>query len=111
MKSTATGHDPTWRQCRIWPAASSLPTRTSASVRPSSRPTKPWPASTPFGTPTTPMVCSTHGWVASDVARDGYLGYRHDDYNTPFALFYQPEMAPLPRHVVCALEHGPQAGP
>ncbi len=45
------------------------------------------------------------------MARDGYLGYRQADYNTPFAEFYQPEMAPLPRHVVCALEHGPQAGP
>ena len=42
---------------------------------------------------------------------DGYLGYRVDDYDTSFADFFQPEMAPLPRHVVEALEHGPQAGP
>lgn len=40
-----------------------------------------------------------------------YLGYRPGDADTPFAEFYQPEMAKLPRHVVEALEHGPQAGP
>jgi hypothetical protein len=45
------------------------------------------------------------------MAREGYLGYRHGDYNTPFAEFFRPEMASLPRHVVEALEHGPQAGP
>lgn len=43
--------------------------------------------------------------------RDGYLGYRPEDYQTPFGEFYRPEMAPLPRHVVEALEHGPQAEP
>ena len=42
---------------------------------------------------------------------NGYLGYRVGDYNTPFAEFFQPEMASLPRHVVEALEQGPQAGP
>jgi len=42
---------------------------------------------------------------------DGYLGYRADDHTTAFADFFQPEMAPLPQHVVVALEHGPQAGP
>lgn len=41
----------------------------------------------------------------------GYLGYRGDDAETQFGSFFRPEMAPLPRHVVHALEHGPQAGP
>lgn len=45
------------------------------------------------------------------MAHDGYLGYRPDDYQTPFADFFRPEMAPLPGHVVEALEHGPQAEP
>jgi hypothetical protein len=45
------------------------------------------------------------------MARDGYLGYRDTDYDSPFAEFYRPEMAALPSHVVEALEHGPQAGP
>jgi DAPG hydrolase PhiG domain len=40
-----------------------------------------------------------------------YLGYRHGDPDTGFGKFFRPEMAPLPRHVVEALEHGPQAGP
>ena len=40
-----------------------------------------------------------------------YLGYRAGDYDTSFAEFFQPEMAALPKHVVEALEHGPQAGP
>ncbi|OCB31813.1 hypothetical protein A5675_25720 [Mycobacterium malmoense] len=39
---------------------------------------------------------------------DLYLGYRGDDAKTPFGKFFTPEMAPLPRHVVGALEHGPQ---
>lgn len=38
-----------------------------------------------------------------------YLGYRDGDHDTPFAEYFHPEMAPLPRHVVTALEHGPQA--
>ncbi|WP_156686960.1 DAPG hydrolase family protein [Mycobacterium sp. Marseille-P9652] len=41
---------------------------------------------------------------------DLYLGYRHDDADTPFGKFFKPEMAPLPRHVAEALEHGPQGG-
>lgn len=41
----------------------------------------------------------------------GYLGYRIDDYDTPFADFYQPEMVVLSKHVVDALNHGPQAEP
>jgi hypothetical protein len=41
----------------------------------------------------------------------GYLGYREHDHATPFAGFFSPVMAPLPRHVVQALEHGPQAEP
>lgn len=45
------------------------------------------------------------------MAPDSYLGYRSDDYDTPFADFYQPEMAVLPRHVVDALDYGPQAEP
>ena len=40
-----------------------------------------------------------------------YLGYRDDDADTPFGRFFNPDMAPLPRHVVLALEHGPQAAP
>ena len=39
-----------------------------------------------------------------------YLGYRNADANTPFGKFFKPEMAPLPRHVVEALQHGPQGG-
>jgi hypothetical protein len=42
---------------------------------------------------------------------DGYLGYRAGDQDTPFGKFFNPEMAPLPRHVAEALEHGSQAGP
>ena len=42
---------------------------------------------------------------------EDYLGYRAGDADTPFGKYFQPEMAPLPRHVVEALEHGPQAGP
>jgi len=38
-----------------------------------------------------------------------YLGYRGDDADTAWGSFFNPEMAPLPRHVVTALEHGPQA--
>ncbi len=41
---------------------------------------------------------------------DLYLGYRNGDANTPFGKFFKPEMAPLPTHVVEALQHGPQAG-
>ena len=40
-----------------------------------------------------------------------YLGYRGSDHDAPFADFFQPEMAPLPEHVVAALDHGPQAEP
>ncbi|MDT5095359.1 MAG: hypothetical protein QOH60_4722 [Mycobacterium sp.] len=40
-----------------------------------------------------------------------YLGYRDGDAATPFGVFFEPEMAELPRHVVAALEHGPQAEP
>ena len=42
---------------------------------------------------------------------DEYLGYRDGDADTPFGKFLEPDMAPLPRHVTEALEHGPQAGP
>lgn len=41
---------------------------------------------------------------------DLYLGYRNDDANTPFGKFFKPEMAPLPSHVVEALQHGLQGG-
>jgi hypothetical protein len=58
-----------------------------------------------------PTGGSTAGWAGCDVRSETYLGYRADDYDTPFAEFFQPEMAPLPRHVVEALEHGPQAAP
>lgn len=40
-----------------------------------------------------------------------YLGYRDGDADTPYGGFFYPEMAPLPGHVVEALEHGPQAAP
>jgi hypothetical protein len=46
-----------------------------------------------------------------DPVRNVYLGYRDRDRDTPFGAFYQPEMAPLPGHVVEALHHGPQSGP
>jgi hypothetical protein len=42
---------------------------------------------------------------------EDYLGYRAADRGTPFADFYQPEMAALPGHVIEALQHGPQAEP
>ncbi|WP_232067741.1 DAPG hydrolase family protein [Mycolicibacterium tokaiense] len=38
-----------------------------------------------------------------------YLGYRGNDADTSWGSYFRPEMAPLPRHVVTALEHGPQA--
>ena len=38
-----------------------------------------------------------------------YLGYRDGDGDTPWGKYFNPEMAELPRHVVVALEHGPQA--
>ncbi len=45
------------------------------------------------------------------MADDRYLGYRDGDADTPYGKYFQPVMAPLPRHVVEALHHGPQAGP
>ncbi len=45
------------------------------------------------------------------MAGDRYLGYRDGDANTPYGKYFQPVMAPLPPHVVEALQHGPQAGP
>ncbi len=45
------------------------------------------------------------------MAGDLYLGYRNDDSSTPFGKFFKPEIAPLAKHVVEALQHGPQAGP
>jgi len=44
------------------------------------------------------------------MAGDLYLGYRDDDADTPFGKFFKPDMAPLPQHVVEALQHGPQGG-
>lgn len=38
-----------------------------------------------------------------------YLGYRAGDSDTEWGSYFNPEMAPLPRHIVTALEHGPQA--
>ncbi|UXA13791.1 hypothetical protein KXD97_08425 [Mycobacterium sp. SMC-8] len=40
-----------------------------------------------------------------------YLGYRADDGATDYGAFFDPQMAPLPVHVVDALHHGPQAAP
>ena len=42
---------------------------------------------------------------------DLYLGYRNNDASTPFGKFFKPEMAPLPQHVVEALQHGPAGRP
>jgi hypothetical protein len=38
-----------------------------------------------------------------------YLGYRDGDADPLWGRFFNPEMAVLPRDVVTALEHGPQA--
>lgn len=38
-----------------------------------------------------------------------YLGYRSGDGDTAWGRFFTPDMAALPKHVVTALEHGPQA--
>ncbi len=38
-----------------------------------------------------------------------HLGYRPGDVNTAWGKFFNPDMAPLPAHIVTALEHGPQA--
>ncbi len=40
-----------------------------------------------------------------------YLGYRDGDADTAYGRFFNPRMAPLPPHIVTALEHGPQAAP
>ncbi|MFN8101146.1 MAG: hypothetical protein U0Q20_06030 [Mycobacterium sp.] len=40
-----------------------------------------------------------------------YLGYRGSDADTAWGRFFDPRMAPLPGHVVQALQHGPQADP
>lgn len=40
-----------------------------------------------------------------------YLGYRPGDADTAWGSFFEPNMAQLPRHIVTALEHGPQAAP
>ena len=40
-----------------------------------------------------------------------YLGYRPGDSDTDWGSFFNPEMAPLPAHIVTAVEHGPQAEP
>ena len=37
-----------------------------------------------------------------------YLGYRPGDNDTLWGSFFNPQMAPLPGHVVVALEHGPK---
>jgi hypothetical protein len=46
-----------------------------------------------------------------DRRRRTYLGYRGDDHDTPWASFFEPRMAPLPRHVEVALAHGALAPP
>lgn len=40
---------------------------------------------------------------------DSYLGYRRGDSDTAWGSFFDPQMAPLPAHIVTALAHGPQA--
>ena len=49
------------------------------------------------------------GLAKPDPHRNVYLGYRPGDGDTPFGKYFQPTMAPLPVHIVTALEHGPQA--
>ena len=44
-----------------------------------------------------------------DPGRRPYLGYRDADFDTPFARFFDPDMAPVASHVVSALDEGPQA--
>lgn len=44
-----------------------------------------------------------------DPGRRPYLGYRDGDFETPFARFFDPTMAPLAPDVVSALDEGPQA--
>jgi hypothetical protein len=46
-----------------------------------------------------------------DRSRRPYLGYRDADRNTPFAQWFNPQMAPLSAHVVDALNKGPQPAP
>jgi hypothetical protein len=43
-----------------------------------------------------------------DPGRRPYLGYRGDDFATPFAKYFAPDMAPLAPHVVDALQVGAQ---
>lgn len=40
-------------------------------------------------------------------AQAKYLGYRPEDYTTPYAGYFTPEMAPLPVHVTAALAQSP----
>jgi hypothetical protein len=95
--------------CPTSPLASSSPTRTWVNVRPSSSLTQTWRAWTRSERSMTHKGGSTAGWDASEM--DRRLGYRDGDADTPFAPFFNPEIAALPRHVVEALEHGPQAAP
>ena len=43
--------------------------------------------------------------------RRTYLGYRDADHHTPFAKWFDPEMAPLAPHVVQAVTAGAQSPP
>src|SRR5215218_10415282 len=87
---------------RIWPVASSSPTRTSASDPPNSPAIARWRGWTKHARTTTQTDGSTQGWGVHDV--DDYLGSRADDYDTPFGKFFNPEIAPLPSHVLEALQ-------
>ncbi|AQT78152.1 hypothetical protein B1R94_01225 [Mycolicibacterium litorale] len=40
---------------------------------------------------------------------EAYLGYRAGDADTAWGRYFNPQMQPLPGHVVVALDHGPQA--
>ncbi|MFD5430239.1 DAPG hydrolase family protein [Streptomyces sp. NPDC127084] len=44
-------------------------------------------------------------------ASRSYIGYREEDHSSPFSPYYDPMMAPLPSHVVEALNLGPRAVP
>lgn len=65
-KSTATGHDPTWRRWPHWRPESSWRTRTWAVGRPSSSPMRTWRGSMKYARNTIPTAGSTAGWAGSN---------------------------------------------
>jgi hypothetical protein len=51
------------------------------------------------------------GRPGPDTSRRPYLGYRDADRHTPFAKWFNPDMAPLAPHAVEAVNHGAQPAP